>query len=53
MYTPKGINVQRIKFDKTDWEKSLLPKLEAFYDNCLAPEIASPVHGLGLPFRNL
>ena len=24
-----------------------------FYDNCLAPEIVSPVHALGLPIRNL
>ena len=53
VYTPKGINVQRIEFDKNYWENSLLPKLTAFYDNCLAPEIVSPVHALGLPIRNL
>ena len=32
---------------------TLLPKLSEFYDNCLAPEIVSPVHALGLPIRNL
>ena len=53
VYTPKGINIQRIHFDKNYWESNLLPKLVAFYDNCLAPEIVSPVHALGLPIRNL
>ena len=24
-----------------------------FYDNCVAPEIVSPVHALGIPVRNL
>ena len=52
-YTTKGINVQRIKFDNNYWENILLPKLSEFYDNCLAPEIVSPVHALGLPIRNL
>ena len=49
VYTTKGINVQRIKFDNNYWENILLPKLSEFYDNCLAPEIVSPVHALGLP----
>ena len=31
----------------------LLPKLNSFYDNCVAPELVSPVHILGLPIRNL
>ena len=51
IYTTKDINVQRIQFDKVYWEKTLLPKLTEFYDNCLGPEIVSPV--LGLPIRNL
>ena len=53
IYTSKGISVQRIQFDKVYWEKTLLPKLTEFYDNCLGPEIVSPVHVLGLPIRNL
>lgn len=53
VYTTKGISIQRIKFDRNHWENTLLPKLTEFYDNCLAPEIVSPVHALGLPIRNL
>ena len=53
IYTTKGINVQQIQFDKVYWEKTLLPKLTEFYDNCLRIEIVSPVHVLGLPIPNL
>lgn len=53
VYTTKGISVQRIKFDNHYWENILLPKLTEFYDNCLAPEIVSPIHAVGLPIRNL
>ncbi len=53
VYTTKGISVQRVPFDKQYWENLLLPKITAFYDNCLGPEIVSPVHVLGLPVRNL
>ena len=53
IYTTKGINVERIHFDKLFWEKELLPKLVHFYDNCLAPEILHPMHALGLPVRDL
>ena len=52
VYTTKGISVQRINFDNF-WEARLLPKLIDFYDNCLAPEIVSLVHVLGLPVRKL
>ncbi len=52
-YTTKGIRVQRIRFDSDYWEKHLLPKLIEFYDNCLGPEIVSPVHVLGLRICNL
>ena len=34
------------------WE-DLLHKLSNFYDNCVAPEVVSPVHSFGLPMRNL
>lgn len=53
LFTTRGISIQRIPFNKNYWEKSLLPKLIAFYDNCLGPEIVSPVHVIGLPIRNL
>ena len=53
IFTLKGISVQRISFDQEYWNTKLLPKLASFYDNCVAPELVSPVHPLGLPIRNL
>ena len=53
VFTTKGISVQRIAFDNKYWTNDLLPSLTAFYDNCLGPEIVSPVHVLGIPIRNL
>ena len=53
IYTPKDISIERINFDSDFWNKHLLPKLIDFYDNCIAPEIVSPVHCLGIPVRNL
>ena len=53
IYTMKGLSVQCIPFNSSFWTDKLLPKLVSFYDNCIAPEIVSPVHSLGLPIRNL
>lgn len=53
VYTNKGISVERVQYEEDYWKNTLLPKLEAFYDNCLGPEIISPLHALGLPMRNL
>lgn len=53
IYTKKGISVQRITYNEQYWKNTLLPKLTFFYDNCMAPEIVSPVHALGIPLRNL
>ena len=53
IYTAKGISVERIPFDAEFWNNKLLPKLINFFDNCLAPEIVSPVNALGIPVRNL
>ena len=53
IFTTKGISSQRILFDNDYWNKDLLPKLASFYDNCIAPEIVSPIHVLGLPIRDL
>ena len=47
LVTEKGIHVERIEFDPNYWQ-DLVVKLEDFYDNCLAPEIVSPVHIIGL-----
>ena len=53
VYTKKGIHVERIKFDKAFWKDDLLPKLKSFYHDCVAPELVSPRHALGLPMRDL
>ena len=53
VYTKKGLSVQRIAFDQKFWQDKLLPKLTSFYDNCVAPEIVSPLHSIGIPLRNL
>ena len=52
VYTLKGLSINRIKFDNEYWTNAL-PKLVSFYDNCVAPEIVSPVHMLGIPMHNL
>ena len=43
VYTKKGISIQRICFDEQFWHNKLLPKLSSFYDNCVTPEIVSPL----------
>ena len=53
IYTKKGLSIQRIPFHSAYWTDKLLPKLTSFYDNCIAPEIVSPIHSLGLPIRDL
>ena len=39
LFTAKGISIQCIAFNKDYCEKTLLPKLIAFYDDCLGPEM--------------
>ena len=53
IFTTQGISVERVKYDALYWKNTLVPKLTKFYDNCVAPEIVSPVHALGLPVRDL
>ena len=53
IYTEKGLAVERILFDDELWKTEMLPKLIDFFDNCLAPEIVSPVHVLGMAVRDL
>ena len=52
-HTKKGIHVERIVFNKSLWDTDILPKLVTFYDNCIAPEIISPKHSLGIKLRDL
>ena len=53
IYTPKGLSVERMHFNINFWDTELLPKLVEFYDNCIGPEIVSPMHSVGMPVRNL
>ena len=53
VYTPKGPSVERIYFNQQFWDTELLPKLTEFYDNCVGPEIVSPLYPIGLPVRDL
>ena len=53
IYTTKGIAVNRVHFNEEFWSNQLLPCLIKFYTKCIAPEIVSPVHVLGLPIRDL
>ena len=53
VYTEKKISIEQVEFDKNFWNNDLLPKLKTFYDNCLAPEIVSLVHVLGMPVRKI
>lgn len=52
VFTTKGTSIERIHFDPHFW-KDLLHCLIEFYDNCLGPEIVSPIHVLGLKVRDL
>ena len=53
IYTNRGINVDRILYNEDYWKNTLLTKLESFFDNCLGPEIVSPIQVLGLSIRDL
>ena len=53
VYISQQIYMQRIYFDDNFWRDDLFPKLEHFYDNCLAPEILHPMHVIGLPIHDL
>ena len=53
LYTKIGLSVETIMFDENFWNTELLPALEAFYTNCVAPEIVCPIHLVGLPLRDL
>ena len=52
VYTQKGFSIQRIPLNKSFWENAFT-KLKLFYDNCVVPEIVSPMHAVGLPVRDM
>ena len=53
IYTLKGISVETVTYDERFWKDRLLPTLVGFYENCVAPEIVSPVHLIGMRVRDL
>ena len=44
---------KRLIFDCEFWNTKLCPRLIEFYDDCIAPEIVSPVNIFGMPLRDL
>ena len=53
VYMTKEITIQHIRYNEDFWKSKLLPKLTAFYINCVGPEIVIPLHPLTLPIRDL
>jgi hypothetical protein len=51
VWTPKGVSIERIQQDSSFWTDSMLPKLLAFYEHALLPELAAPEHPNGRPIR--
>ena len=51
VWTPKGLSIERINADATFWTETMLPKLLAFYNTALLPELAAPEHPHGRPIR--
>ena len=47
IYTSKGANIERIKFDGKYWEENF-PK---FYDSCIATKAVSPLHSVDCSMR--
>ena len=52
IYTKRGISVETISYNEEFWKNKLLPALTEFYENCVAPEIVSPVHLVGMQMRD-
>ncbi len=50
VWTPKGLSIERIAFDRQLWE-SMTQKLEKFFDSAILPELAAPQHPNGRPIR--
>lgn len=50
VWTPKGVCTERIQFDQAFW-KSMVNKLESFFDTAVLPELAAPQQPNGRPIR--
>lgn len=50
IWTLVGISIERIKFDLSFWE-NILPKLDAFWNKAILPELAAPEHPHKRPIR--
>lgn len=50
VWTPKGISIERIKFDSSLWE-AMQPKLDWFFEQALLPELAAPEYPHKRPIR--
>lgn len=50
--TPQDIEYLRIERDDKFWETEMEPKLSAFYENCLLPEILDPRYLRNMKSRN-
>ena len=53
LYTSKGLVIETIHFNEQFWNNDLLPALDSFYRNCIAPEIVCPMHLVGMPVRDM
>ena len=53
IYTSKGFSVETIAYDEHFWNDRLLPALVGIYENCVAPEVVSLVHIVGMHVRDL
>ena len=53
IFTTQGLSVEMIKYDENFWTTKLLPALDGFYKNCVAPEIVCPVHLVGMRMCDL
>ena len=43
-WTPNWLSIERIDFQKAEWESKIFPKLKNFYRDWLLPELVQPKH---------
>ena len=44
VWTPEDLFIERIPFDQSLWTNFMLPKLNAFFAQCVLPELVDPVY---------
>lgn len=52
LWTKKGIKTEIIEKDDEFWDKEMKEKLNAFYFDCLLPEIVDPRYTRSMPIRD-